>query len=139
LLLAIASKTSSSSGSSRDLPRDESQGVAAKPNSASTEDGHKPSGQREEPIEARAEATEFGDLITGDRVVSIGDVDRSIDGKHDAVVIYDVASHFIGCYPAFSKAKDETIQALQNFLGPHQAVRQFYSDASCELYAAAGH
>ena len=45
------------------------------------------------PIAERAEAESFGDLIIGDYIVTIEKIDKSVDGKRDAVILYDVATH----------------------------------------------
>lgn len=97
----------------------------------------KPHRRKAIPIEERAQAEKFGDLITGDHIVTIDKIDKSIDGKRDAVVIYDVATMFLECYPTGTKSADETIQALQHFIGPKGTVSLFYSDAARELHSAA--
>jgi hypothetical protein len=88
-------------------------------------------------IAERAEAESFGDLINGDHIVTIEKMDKSVDGKRDAVVLYDVATHYLGCYPTSTKSADETIQALQNLIGPQGLVGMLYTDATKELHAAA--
>ena len=47
------------------------------------------------PIAESAEAESFGDLITGDHIVTVEKMDKSVDGKRDAVVLYDVATHYL--------------------------------------------
>jgi RNA:NAD 2'-phosphotransferase (TPT1/KptA family) len=98
---------------------------------------HKPHKRRKIPLAERAKAEEFGDLITGDHIVSLDSIDVSIDGKKDAMVIYDVATGYIDCYPTSSRSANEAIGALQHFLGPKQSLGEFYSDAASELRAAA--
>ena len=88
-------------------------------------------------MEERAEATEFADLITGDHIVTLDQMDVSIDGKRDAIVLYDVGTRYLDCYPTKSKSTDEAIQALNQFIGPRQAVGSIHTDAARELLAAA--
>ena len=97
----------------------------------------KPHRRKPVPIEERRDATEFADLVTGDHIVSVEALDKSVDGKRDGLVIYDVATGYLDCYPTNTKNTEETIQALQHFLGPEGKFGQFYSDAARELYAAA--
>ena len=93
--------------------------------------------RRKTPIAERYDAKEFGDVITGDHIFTMSQIDKSIDGKKDAVVLYDLATGYLGCFPTGSKSGEETVQALQNFLGPNQPVGLLYTDAARELYSAA--
>ena len=97
----------------------------------------KPHKSRKVPLAERAQAEEFGDIITGDHIVTIDEVDRSIDHKRDAVVLYDVATGYLDVYPTTTKNNKETIQALQHFLGPKQTVGMFHADAAREITSAA--
>jgi hypothetical protein len=53
------------------------------------------------------------------------------------MVLYDVGTGYLDCFPTNTKSTAEAIQALQNFLGPRQPVGLFHSDAARELFAAA--
>ena len=53
------------------------------------------------------------------------------------MVIYDVATGYMDCFPSRTRSTEEAIQALHDFLGPRQAVGLFHSDAAKELCAAA--
>jgi len=97
----------------------------------------KPHKSKKIPISERMQAHAFGDLITGDHIVTIDKMDRSIDGKRDAVVIYDVATLYLDCFPTGSRSAEETLQALNHFIGPKEKVTMFYSDAARELNSAA--
>ena len=97
----------------------------------------KPHRKSKTPVEERRQATEFADLVTGDHIITVAKVDKSIDGKSDGLVLYDVATGYMDCFPAYTKNAEETIQALQQFLGPKGRFGQFYSDAAAELFAAA--
>ena len=65
--------------------------------------------KKKTPVEERHEAKAFGDLITGGHIVTIAEIEKSVDGKRDALVLYDIATQFLFCQPVFSRAKDETI------------------------------
>ena len=97
----------------------------------------KPHRKKKVPLAERAEAENFGDLVTGDHIVSLGQVDVSVDGKRDAVVLYDVASGYLECFPTVTKNADETIQAIQHFTGPKHGIAHFHTDVASELIAAA--
>jgi hypothetical protein len=97
----------------------------------------KPHSRKSVPIAERTEAVKFSDLITGDHIVTASKMNHSIDGQRDAVVLYDVATMYMDCYPTGSRHADETLAALQHFIGPRETVELFYTDAARELHSAA--
>ena len=72
----------------------------------------KPHRKSKTPVEERRQATEFADLVTGDHIITVAKVDKSIDGKSDGLVLYDVATGYMDCFPAYTKNTEETIQAI---------------------------
>jgi hypothetical protein len=97
----------------------------------------KPHSRKSIPLAERMEAEIFGDLVTGNHIVTKHKMDRSIDGQRDAVVLYDVATMHLDCYPTGSRHADETLMALDHFIGPKETVKMFYTDAARELHSAA--
>ena len=59
-----------------------------------------------------------GVLKLKSEAVSVEVLDKGLDSKIDGFVIYDVATGYLDCYPIHTKNTEETIQALQHFLGP---------------------
>ena len=57
---------------------------------------------RKVPLAERVQAEEFGDVTTGDYIVTIDAIDWCIDNKRDAVVLYDVATGYLDCFPTNS-------------------------------------
>ena len=78
----------------------------------------------------------FGDCVTADHII-IGEKQES--QRHDtvAVIVQDKATYWLAGYPKASKTTDDTVAALQNFVGPHDKVKLFYSEGSGELKGAA--
>ena len=64
-------------------------------------------------------------------------MDRGINGETCALVILDVATDFIECYPTKQKSADEAYSAMDEFEGPTRVVVRFHSDNAPELNKAA--
>jgi hypothetical protein len=80
-------------------------------------------------------AVNFGDCVTADHII-VGEKQES--RRHDtvAVIVQDRATYWLGGYPKASKTTEDTVTALQHFVGPHEKVKFFYSDGSGELEGA---
>jgi len=78
----------------------------------------------------------FGDVVTMD-LCSFCDhgMKYALNGSVVALVVRDVATTFGAVYPAPSKDTQETVSALQNFIGDDH-VKRFYSDNADELISA---
>ena len=84
-----------------------------------------------------AESGKFGDLLTGDPVIArkglIGEqladeVDKfGQDHLHAkvAVVLYDRGTGWVQCYPKGSKTKEDTIDALSDFVGADKVAKSY--------------
>ena len=90
-----------------------------------------------DPEDHSIKAVSFGDLITADHVVTIDPEASSVDGDSYAVVMLDVATGWLGCYPTASKSGEDATRALQDFVGSGDKVGSFYSDNAEELVKAA--
>ena len=53
-----------------------------------------------------------------------------------ALTIYDLGTHFTGCYPLKTKNADDARRALQHFRGPRAYFQYVYSDNSGEIWKA---
>ena len=62
----------------------------------------------------------------------------SLSGKVVSLVVRDVHTTFGSVYPADSKSTENTIEALQSFVGD-SPIKRFYSDNADELISAARH
>ena len=83
-------------------------------------------------------AVNFGDLITADHFILGSESDFSRHGDTAALGCQDFASKWIGGYPAPRKTAEESIKALQHFVG-NEIVNLFYTDGSPELEAASNY
>ena len=78
----------------------------------------------------------FGDCVTADHII-VGEKQES--KRHDtvAVIVQDRATYWLAGYPKASKTTEDTVAALQHFVGPNDKVKFFYTDGSGELESAA--
>eukprot|EP00971_Amphidinium_carterae_P223293 4430708-Amphidinium_carterae.1 len=53
------------------------------------------------------------------------------------IVILDVCTQWLQCYPVETKEADEICDALRDFCGPHLSIKIMYSDNAPELVKAA--
>ena len=79
----------------------------------------------------------FGELLTADHAIIGSEHEASRQGQRAALIILDAGTRWIDCYPSATKSAADTLQALQNFVGPQEKVNRFYTDNSGELIAAA--
>ena len=79
----------------------------------------------------------FGELVTADHAIIGDEQEASRHGHRAALILLDTATKWMGCYPSATKSAADTLQALQNFVGPREKVEYFYTDNSGELAAAA--
>ena len=77
----------------------------------------------------------FGDLLTADHMV-MGPQDAGRAGERTALVILDVATRWISCYPLPDKTADAAARVLTDFAGS-TPIKLFYSDNAPELISAA--
>ena len=80
--------------------------------------------------------SKFGDLLTADHAILGDPNEESREGDKVAMIIQDSATKWIDCYPSAYKSMDETMKALQNYVGPKDKVKRLYSDNSGEIEAA---
>ena len=80
---------------------------------------------------------EFGEQVTADHLVSNRNDSLGVEGSAYAVVIFDLGTRYLDCYPTADKGATEARLALQDYIGPHQAVKSFQCDGAKELYKAA--
>ena len=78
----------------------------------------------------------FGEIVTADHIV-LGETDMGGAGERAALVVRDLATGWISCYPLPNKSADSARNALDLFEGPRRVVQLFYSDNAPELIAAA--
>ena len=74
----------------------------------------------------------LGDLITADHKV-LSDNCESRHNHRYAVVVQDLASHWIQAYPCKNKTSQETQRSLQKFLEPERKPKVIYTDNSLEF------
>ena len=78
--------------------------------------------------------TAWGDIITLDHMVDSGDGSfaSSVTGDSVALVVKDVWSGLLHCFPCRSKSADDTYGSLLHFIG-RRTVTQAYADNSPEI------
>ena len=81
-------------------------------------------------------AVEFGDVITCDHIIASKDEAEGLLTDKTAMTIYDMGTHFTGCYPLKTKGADDAYRALQHFRGPRGTFHYVYSDNSGEIWKA---
>ena len=62
-------------------------------------------------------ATRWGQLVTGDHIVSTQDNMLGIDGSRDSLVLKDAFSGFKAAYPMTDRKADSTADAIRHFMG----------------------
>ena len=82
--------------------------------------------------------TGFGDIITMDPCSFVDHgMTYALNGNSIVLVVRDVATTFGMAYPAARKTADETVTAMQMFVGDDlPRVKRFYSDNADALMAA---
>ena len=80
-------------------------------------------------------ATRWGQLVTGDHIVSTQDNMLGIDGSRDILVLKDAFSGFKAAYPMPDRKADSTADAIRHFMG-NRKIERFYSDRSGEIERA---
>ena len=81
--------------------------------------------------------TKFGELVTADQIICGSDLDKGIRGETCLLVILDVATDWLECYPLKTKHADSIYESLYKFEGKERVVMRFYSDRAPELIKAA--
>ena len=77
-------------------------------------------------------AENVGDLITADHKV----LSEGCESRHNhryAIVVQDLATHWIQSYPCKTKTSQETQRSLQKFLEPDRKPEVIYTDNSLEF------
>ena len=77
-------------------------------------------------------AENFCDLIKADHKV-LSDNRESRNNHRYAVVVQDLATHWIQTYPCKTKTSQETQRSLQKFLEPDRKPKVIYTDNSLEF------
>ena len=82
-------------------------------------------------------AENFGYLITADYKV-LSENSESRNNHRYAIVVQDLATHWIQAYPCKTKTSQETQRSLQKFLEPDRKPKVIYTDNSLEFGKACG-
>eukprot|EP00971_Amphidinium_carterae_P140703 2788424-Amphidinium_carterae.1 len=82
-------------------------------------------------------AKKFGDVVTVDHAIAQSKMDHGIDNEVAMVVILDVYTGWLQCYPVMTKDADEVCNALRDICGPQLVIKTMYSDNAPELVQAA--
>ena len=77
-------------------------------------------------------AQHFGDLITADHKV-LSESCESRNNHRYAVVVQDLATHWIQSYPCKTRTSQETQRSLQKFLELDRKPKVIYTDKSLEF------
>ena len=80
----------------------------------------------------------FGSHVVADHVVARSERSRGFTGDKNALVLRDMYTGYVGCYPMTQKSGADTVRSLLEFVGPHQRIDMVYSDNSKELIYAVG-
>ena len=80
--------------------------------------------------------SDFGDCVTGDHFIARDEFDRSIEGHKAGLVLFDVGTQYLDCFPVVDKSAESAAEAMQEFQGK-DIVTLFYSDCAPELTKAA--
>ena len=83
-------------------------------------------------------AEKFGDLITADHRV-LNEEGESRNNHRYAVVVQDLAAHWIPSYPCKTKTSYETDKSLLKFLEPSHKPKVSYTVSSLELGKSCGY
>eukprot|EP00971_Amphidinium_carterae_P233962 4642635-Amphidinium_carterae.1 len=82
-------------------------------------------------------AKHFGDVVTVDHAIAMSPADYGVNGEMAMIVILDVYTRWLQCYPVESKEAEEVCDALRDFSGPYLKIKVMYSDNAPELVKAA--
>jgi hypothetical protein len=93
---------------------------------------------RSKEIHREAKPTKFGEAVTADHFIA-KDEDLSPDGYGPpaGLVIYDLGTAWLECYPVDSKKSHECFHCYNDFVSPKETVQSFYCDNAGELLTAA--
>ncbi|MFM7989790.1 MAG: hypothetical protein ACKPKO_61800, partial [Candidatus Fonsibacter sp.] len=80
----------------------------------------------------RNTATKWGELVTGDHIVSTHDNMLGVNGSKDVMVMRDAFSGLKAAYPMPDTSADSTMMAIKLFKG-NREISRFYSDRSGEI------
>eukprot|EP00971_Amphidinium_carterae_P120930 2395466-Amphidinium_carterae.1 len=67
----------------------------------------------------------------------MSNADFGIEKEAAMIVVLDVCTRWLQCYPVVSKEADEICEALRDFCGPKLYIKVMYSDNAPELVKAA--
>ena len=81
-------------------------------------------------------ATKFGEVLTFDHIVTVDPAAMSVEGDANALTIKDLGTGWIECCPTAFKTEDDTVAALQQFVGPKERVELAHTDGADELKLA---
>ena len=79
----------------------------------------------------------FGDSVTADTIVARSRVSKGINGEKDGIVMYDIATDTLECYPVKSRNYDDTYNAFRAFAGPKRRIDRLHTDDAPEFKAVA--
>ncbi|MFM7990532.1 MAG: hypothetical protein ACKPKO_65555, partial [Candidatus Fonsibacter sp.] len=83
----------------------------------------------------KRDAAFWGEHVTVDHVVKMGELSQGIAGSHDVFVITDIFSGLRVAYPLLDKSAGSTTMAIRMFAGKRM-VHKLYSDRSGEIHKA---
>ena len=66
--------------------------------------------------------------MTADHVIIGNDREASAHGDKAALVMMDAGTKWVDCFPSATKSAEDTLQALQNFVGPRDKLARFYTE-----------
>ena len=65
----------------------------------------------------RYEVARFGDLYTCDTIVAHTKINRGMGSEKDAIVMNDIATDMLSCYPVKDRTFDSTYNSFKSFAG----------------------
>ena len=89
------------------------------------------------PVDMTAIPTKFGEQVTAYHLISNREYCQGVEGSAYAVVVVDIGTRYLDCYPTADKGATEARLSLQDFIGPRQTVSSCQCDGAKELYKAA--
>ena len=95
----------------------------------------KPARRKPADHDNRLEADNFGDCVRMDHVV-LREATEGIQGERNALVVQDVATGFLGFYPAKDRSVETCAEAVKSFLGT-SSLKMLHSDNAREFIALA--
>ena len=77
----------------------------------------------------------FGDCVTMDHIIQRGEFSKSFLGHEEALLLFDRATGYMGCFPVLQKDALHTINSITEFRGL-EYLHRVHTDGAKELKAA---